>query len=86
MQGFRFDRLERALFVGAHSDDIEIGCGGTVLRLLEEPELRRSLGRAGRRRVVELAARSPKTERRQVAWRLQILQIRALVRWAWGVP
>ena len=36
MQGFRFDRLERALFVGAHSDDIEIGCGGTVLRLLEE--------------------------------------------------
>jgi LmbE family N-acetylglucosaminyl deacetylase len=24
------------LFLGAHSDDIEIGCGGTVLRLLEE--------------------------------------------------
>ncbi len=24
------------LFVGAHSDDIEIGCGGTVLRLLAE--------------------------------------------------
>lgn len=25
----------RALFIGAHSDDIEIGCGATVLRLLE---------------------------------------------------
>jgi LmbE family N-acetylglucosaminyl deacetylase len=24
------------LFLGAHSDDIEIGCGGTVLRLLQE--------------------------------------------------
>jgi LmbE family N-acetylglucosaminyl deacetylase len=28
------------LCVGAHSDDVEIGCGGTVLRLLEEnPEV-----------------------------------------------
>ena len=26
----------RVLFLGAHSDDIEIGCGGTVLRLIEE--------------------------------------------------
>jgi len=26
----------RLLVLGAHSDDIEIGCGGTVLRLLEE--------------------------------------------------
>lgn len=24
----------RLLFIGAHSDDIEIGCGGTILRLL----------------------------------------------------
>ena len=24
----------RLLFLGAHSDDIEIGCGGTVLQLL----------------------------------------------------
>lgn len=30
----------RVLFLGAHSDDIEIGCGGTVLRLLQEfPEI-----------------------------------------------
>jgi len=26
----------RVLCLGAHSDDIEIGCGGTILRLLEE--------------------------------------------------
>jgi LmbE family N-acetylglucosaminyl deacetylase len=25
----------RVLFLGAHSDDIEIGCGGTILRLIE---------------------------------------------------
>lgn len=26
----------KVLCIGAHSDDIEIGCGGTILRLLEE--------------------------------------------------
>ena len=26
----------KVLCLGSHSDDIEIGCGGTVLRLLEE--------------------------------------------------
>lgn len=30
------DSKFRVLCLGAHSDDIEIGCGGTVLRLLEE--------------------------------------------------
>jgi len=30
------DRPPRVLCIGAHSDDIEIGCGGTVLRLLAE--------------------------------------------------
>jgi LmbE family N-acetylglucosaminyl deacetylase len=30
----------KVLFLGAHSDDIEIGCGGTVLRLIQEsPEI-----------------------------------------------
>ena len=30
----------RVMFLGAHSDDIEIGCGGTVLRLIDEnPEI-----------------------------------------------
>ena len=35
MLGLSFDRLKRVLCVGAHSDDIEIGCGGTVLRIVE---------------------------------------------------
>jgi LmbE family N-acetylglucosaminyl deacetylase len=30
------DRALRLLCLGAHSDDIEIGCGGTILRLLSE--------------------------------------------------
>ena len=36
--GFPLDKLEsfRLLCLGAHSDDIEIGCGGTVLRLAAE--------------------------------------------------
>jgi LmbE family N-acetylglucosaminyl deacetylase len=29
------DKLRRVLFVGAHCDDIEIGCGATILRMLE---------------------------------------------------
>jgi LmbE family N-acetylglucosaminyl deacetylase len=29
-----FSSIHQVLFLGAHSDDIEIGCGGTVLRLL----------------------------------------------------
>lgn len=35
---FKFDpgRALQVLCLGAHSDDIEIGCGGTVLRLAEE--------------------------------------------------
>ena len=28
------DRAIRVLFIGAHSDDIEIGCGGTIRRLI----------------------------------------------------
>lgn len=32
---FRRDETLRVLCLGAHSDDIEIGCGGTVLKLIE---------------------------------------------------
>jgi LmbE family N-acetylglucosaminyl deacetylase len=32
--GFDFKILRRVLCLGAHSDDIEIGCGGTILELL----------------------------------------------------
>ena len=32
----RFDSCRTILCLGAHSDDIEIGCGGTLLRLLAE--------------------------------------------------
>ena len=28
----------KALFLGAHSDDIELGCGGTILSLLEQSQ------------------------------------------------
>lgn len=40
MQTFRFDNLRTILCLGAHSDDIEIGCGGTLLTLLaQQPSL-----------------------------------------------
>ena len=33
-------RAQRILCLGAHSDDVEIGCGGTILRLIESrPDL-----------------------------------------------
>lgn len=34
--GLPSKNLRRVLCLGAHCDDIEIGCGGTLLRLLEE--------------------------------------------------
>ncbi|MGE0607140.1 MAG: PIG-L deacetylase family protein, partial [Pirellulales bacterium] len=36
MLTFGFQSIQRALCLGAHADDIEIGCGGTLLRLLQE--------------------------------------------------
>lgn len=43
MIGLKFAaaELKTALFLGAHCDDIEIGCGGTVLKLIaEHPDLK----------------------------------------------
>lgn len=41
MLKLNFDRsLQQLLCLGAHSDDIEIGCGGTILKLIEtHPQL-----------------------------------------------
>ena len=54
----RFDSGFRILCLGAHSDDIEIGCGGTVLRLLQEhPDVEVYwvvLGASGQRRAEAL--------------------------------
>lgn len=36
----RLDGARRILCIGAHSDDIEIGCGGTVLKLIREDSRR----------------------------------------------
>ena len=36
MQKFAFPNLRTILCLGAHADDIEIGCGGTLLKLLAE--------------------------------------------------
>lgn len=32
----RFDQIRTILCIGAHADDIEIGCGGTILKLLNQ--------------------------------------------------
>jgi LmbE family N-acetylglucosaminyl deacetylase len=40
MQAISFSKLRRVLLIGAHADDIELGCGATVLRLTQEvPDL-----------------------------------------------
>lgn len=35
MTTLELSKVEKVLCVGAHSDDIEIGCGGTVLKLIQ---------------------------------------------------
>ena len=35
MTGLDFGKINRVLCLGAHSDDIEIGCGGTILKIVE---------------------------------------------------
>lgn len=36
MISLRPDTIQSVLCIGAHSDDIEIGCGGTILKLLQQ--------------------------------------------------
>src|SRR5512144_1506438 len=51
----------RLLCLGAHSDDIEIGCGGTILRLLDEhpgSEIRYVVFAASPERAAEARAAS----------------------------
>jgi LmbE family N-acetylglucosaminyl deacetylase len=36
MHRLSFDKIRRVLCLGAHSDDIEIGCGGTMLQLVRD--------------------------------------------------
>jgi LmbE family N-acetylglucosaminyl deacetylase len=36
MTSLKFDQIKTVLCLGAHSDDIEIGCGGTVMKLAAE--------------------------------------------------
>ncbi len=36
MASLRLDGVKKVLCLGAHSDDIEIGCGATILRLIRE--------------------------------------------------
>lgn len=41
MLNLGFKKLTTVLCLGAHADDIEIGCGGTILRMIQErPELK----------------------------------------------
>jgi len=40
MTGLRLEGIKKVLCLGAHSDDIEIGCGATISRLIrEQPDL-----------------------------------------------
>lgn len=36
MASLRLEGIKKVLCLGAHSDDIEIGCGATILRLIQE--------------------------------------------------
>ena len=69
-----FDGLKRVLCLGAHSDDIEIGCGGTLLKLARERpdlEVRWIVFSAGGRRTTEA--------QRSARWFLQGMRRKKIV-------
>jgi len=56
MQSFKLNQIKRVLCLGAHSDDIEIGCGGSLLKMTREIaglEVRWVVFSAGGRRTLE---------------------------------
>jgi LmbE family N-acetylglucosaminyl deacetylase len=79
MHSVSFDKLQRALFVGAHADDIELGCGATVLKLTESrPDLEISwvvLSAEGERRA-EAAASAKAFLRRAAKSRVVVSDFR----------
>lgn len=63
MVGFSLDNVSHILCLGAHSDDIEIGCGGTLLKLARQrKDLRVTWvvfsGQAARAREANASART----------------------------
>jgi LmbE family N-acetylglucosaminyl deacetylase len=66
-------RLSRVLVIGAHADDIEIGCGGTILRLVQShPDLEwcwvvlSGEGERGREALASASEFIPQAERQRV--------------------
>jgi LmbE family N-acetylglucosaminyl deacetylase len=57
---FELGRIKKVLCLGAHSDDIEIGCGGAILKIIKEcPEVEiywMVFGATGEQRIKEARA------------------------------
>lgn len=69
MHSFDFSSVKKVLCLGAHSDDIEIGCGGTILKMAREIsnlEVQWVVFSAGGRRTIE-AQKSAKDFLKDVA-------------------
>ena len=70
------DEPLRVLAIGAHSDDIEIGCGGTILKLIEQGSVAEVcwVVLTGERTRAEEASRSAETLLRDVPGKRVILK------------
>ncbi len=77
--GNSFGGVSKVLFLGAHSDDIEIGCGGTVLKLLEtipDVEVDWIVLSAAEERLVEAEASAKRFLGRARTARVQVAEFR----------